>query len=305
MLLKGQGLTIERPPRTIGTAIGAGASIGALVLATALLIRAAGWPIGFTQFIAYVGGGVLVLLAAVFGFWAYSCASLRYIMDRTGVLIVWGPLKHFISIDRIQALTHGRGEQRPRIKGVGWWGYHIGRGYVEGFGRVLFFSTHRAPEELVYVRTDGATYALSPRDPVRFIAETQRFQRAAKPERHPAVQRDLVAAHPIWADRVAQYLGAAAIILNLALWGFVFAIYPHLNNQITLEFPPVGDITTFHARADIFRIPGTATAILGVNIVAGLAFQWKERAAAYLLLSGAIFFQAVFWLAAAVALVNA
>lgn len=305
VLLKGQGLTIEKPPRTIGTAVGAAASCGALVLAIALVVRAASWPIGLTQFTAYVGAGVLVLLAAVFGFWAYACASLRYTLDRTGVLIAWGPLKHFIAIDRIQALVHGRGEQRPQIKGIGWWGYHVGRGYVEGLGRVLFFSTHRAPEELVYVRTDAATYALSPQDPVRFIAEAQRFQQAARPEQRPAVQRDPVAAHPIWADRGAQYLAAAGILLNLALWAFVFAVYPHLHNQITMEFPPVGDITTFHSRQDIFRIPGTAAAILGVNLLAGLAFEWKERAAAYALLGGGIFFQAAFWVGAIVAVLNA
>jgi hypothetical protein len=45
--------------------------------------------------------------------------------------------------------------------------------------------------------------------------------------------------------------------------------------------------------------------MLATNLLAGLAFEWKERAATYLLLSGAVFFQAVFWIAAIVALVNA
>ena len=42
-----------------------------------------------------------------------------------------------------------------------------------------------------------------------------------------------------------------------------------------------------------------------MNLFAALAFQWRERAAAYLLLSGAIFFQVAFWIAAIVAVVNA
>ncbi len=289
----------------MGTLIGAGASLLALVLAAALVARAFDWPVSFTQFLAYLGAGVLVVLAAIFGFWAYGCLSLRYVMDRTGLTVAWGPVKHFVAIDRITALTHGRGEQKLTVGGLGWWGYHVGRGHVEGLGDVLFFSTHRAPEELVYVQTAGATYGLSPTDPIRFIAEAQRFQQAGKPERHPAVHRDFVAAHPIWADRIAQVLGAAAVVLNVALWGFVFAIYPSLGNEITLEFPPIGDIATLHSRADILKIPATATAILTVNLLAGLGFQWKERAAAYLLLSGAIFFQAVFWVAAFVALANA
>lgn len=305
VLLKGQGLTIERPPRTMGTLIGAGASSLALVLAAALVARAFGWPVSFTQFLAYLGAGVLIVLAAIFGFWAYGCFSLRYVMDRTGLTVAWGPVKHFVAIDRITALTHGRGEQKLTTGGLGWWGYHIGCGHVEGFGDVLFFSTHRAPEELVYVQTAAATYGLSPADPVRFIAEAQRFLQAGKPERRAAVHRDPVAAHPIWADHTGQILGAAGVILNVALWGFVCAIYPSLSNEITMEFPPIGDIATLHSRAGILKIPATASAILALNLFAGLVFEWKERAAAYLLLSGAIVFQAVFWVAAFVALANA
>ena len=137
------------------------------------------------------------------------------------------------------------------------------------------------------------------------MAEAQRFKQSAAPDGKPAVQRNLIASHPIWADRVAQILAVGAIVANLALWGFLFAIYPDLNNEIRIEFPPVGDITTLQERSEIFKIPGTATAILLVNLLAALVFQWKERAAAYLLLSGGIFFQAVFWIAAIVAVVNA
>jgi len=305
VLLNSQGLTIERPYRTIGTLVGAAASAGALALAAALLVKSSGWPISFPQFLAYLGAGSLVTLAALFAFWAYGCLSLRYTLERAGLTIIWGPVRHFVAIDRIQKLVAGRGEQRPGSAGLGWWGYHIGRGNVDDLGPVLFFSTHRAPEDLVYVQTAAATYALSPQDPARFIAQTQRLQKAGQPDARPSVQRDILAAHPIWADRIAQALALSAILLNVALWGFLFAVYPGLNNEITIEFPPIGDIATLEHRHDIFKIPGTATAFLAVNILAGLGFQWSERAAAFLLLSGAVFFQALFWLAAAVAIINA
>jgi len=246
-----------------------------------------------------------VTLAGLFAFWAYGCLSLRYTLDRAGLTIGWGALKHFIAIDRIQKLTAGRGEHKPKVRGLGWWGYHVGRGHVEAVGPVLFFSTHRVPEDLVYVQTAAATYAISPQDPARFIAQTQRLQQNAAPEARPAVQRHILAAHPIWADRVAQALALAAVALNIALWGFLFALYPDLNNEITIEFPPIGDITTLYARDEILKIPATASAFLAVNLLFGIGFRWSERAAAYLLLSGAVCFQALFWIAAAVALINA
>jgi hypothetical protein len=305
LLLKSQGVAVTRPYRVPGTAVGAAAAALAVVLAIALLVTAIDWPVSFPQFLAYLGAGVLVVVAAAFAFWAYCCFTLNYAMDRSGLTITWGPIKHFVSIENLDKLAPGRAEHRVKVDGLGWWGYHVGSGTVEGIGDALFFSTHRSAEELVYVHTPSAVYAISPQDPVRFIADAQRLKKSGKPARGSGVERDIIAAHPIWADRVAQGLGAAAIVLNIALWGFVFAVYPGLDSQITIEFPPIGDITTLQSREEILKIPATASAILGVNLLAALAFQWRERAASYLLMSGAVLFQLLFWVAALIAVINA
>lgn len=305
MLLKGQSLTVVRPPRATGTLVGAGATAIALILAIALIAQAVGWPVSVTLFLGIVGIIALLAVAAVFAYWTYACYSLRYVFDRRGLAIVWGATTYFIPIDRISEFAHGRAEHNVTVGGIGWPGYHIGAGSVDEFGDVLFFSTHSGPAELVYVRTPGATYGVSPTDPVRFIAEAQRFQAAGKPEHLPEVQRHLIAANPIWVDRIAQGLGGAAIAANLLLWLFVSIVYPDLDSQITIEFPPLGDIVELHNRDEFLKIPLTATAILGINLLGALAFESKERAAAYLLLSGAVVGQAIFWVAAIVALANA
>lgn len=307
VLLKGQGLTIERPARSTGTAVGIGVSGLALALALALFARGLGWPISFPQFLAYAGAGAMTIVAAAFAFWTWACATMRYVVGPTGVTIHWGPMRQQIPIARIEALTQGRGEQRPRIAGIGWLGYHVGRGEVEGYERVIFYSTHRVPEDIVFVRTPEATFALSPQDRGRFIAEVVRYREAAGgvSTESPMVERSFVASHPIWTDRPAQLLTAAAVLLNLALWGYVFAVYPDLSNEITIEFPPIGDITTLESRDEILKIPGTASVMLGVNLLASFVFQPRERAATYLLLSGTALFQVVFCAAAIVAVVNA
>ena len=285
--------------------MGAGAALLALALATALLVNMVDWPVSFPQFLAYLVAGVLLAVASAFAFWSYCCFTLRYAMDRSGLTIAWGPIKHFVSIDNIENFVLGRAENRVSVRGLGWWGYHVGKGAVDPGGSAIFFSTHRSAEELVFVHTSAAVYAISPQDPVRFIADAQRFKSSGKAARPSGVERDIIAGHPIWADRVAQALAAAAIVLNIALWGFVFAVYPELDRQITIEFPPIGDITTLASREEILKIPATATAILAVNLAAALGFQYKERAATYLLMSGAILFMLMFWVAAAVAVVNA
>lgn len=305
VLLKGQSLTVVRPPRATGTLIGAGATAIALILAIALLIQAVSWPVSVTLFLGVVGITALLAVAAVFAFWTYGCYSLRYVIDRRGIAVVWGSTTHFIAVDRITGFAHGRAEHTVAVGGIGWPGYHIGAGTVDEFGEVLFFSTHSGPADLVYVRTAGAIYGLSPADPVRFISEAQRFQAAAKPEHLPGVQRHFIAASPIWVDRIAQAIGGAAIAANLALWLFVSIVYPELDSQITIEFPPLGDIVELHDREEFLKIPLTATAILGINLIGALAFEFRERAAAYMMLSGALLAQAIFWVAAIVALANA
>ncbi len=308
VLLQGQGLTIERPARTTGIAVGTALAAVALLLSLALLLRALDWPASFPQFLAYAGAAVLAAAAIAFAFWTYACARLGYVIAEDELAIHWGPVAHRIPLTAIKGITQGRGEQRPRARGIGWPGYHVGRGEVDGTGHVLFFSTHQVPEELVYVDAGGIVYAISPQDPSRFASVLEKARKGVRGEKgapRPAVRRSAVAVHPIWADRTAQLLTLAALLLNAALWGYLLATYPDLHNEITIEFPPVGDITTLESRSEILQIPATASAFLVTNLLAALVFQPKERAATYLLLSGAIFFQAVFWIAAVVAMINA
>jgi len=276
----------------------------AAVLATALIVKATTWPVSLTQFVAIVSATVLIALAVVFAFWAYACYTLHYTVDRNGLTIAWGTIRHYIPMERIEGLSAGRGEDRPDLWGLSWPGLRVGRALVGG-KEVLFYSTHRSPEEIVYVRTPSATYAVSPQDPARFMAEVERFRQSAKPGGSETVQRDIVGSHPIWADRVAQILALAAVLTNLALWGYVFAVYRDLSPQITIEFPPLGEITDVHSRNELLVIPAAALAVLAVNLVAGLAFQWRERAATYLLLSGSVFLQLLFWVSAGIAVANA
>ena len=276
----------------------------AAALAIALAAKATTWPVSFTLFVGVVGAVVLGGLALLFAFWAYACHRLRYAVDRKGLTIVWGTLRQFIPANEIQALTLGRGGERTELKGLNWPGLHVGHGLVDG-RETIFYSTHRTPEEILFVRTATATYALSPQDPPRFVVEVERFRQSAQPGGAEVVQRDVIGGHPIWADRIAQLLALAAVGINLALWGYIFAVYQDLSPQITIEFPPIGDITELHDRDEILKIPAAALAVLAVNLLAGFAFEWRERAATYLLLSGSVFVQLLFWVSAGIAVTNA
>jgi hypothetical protein len=306
VLLHGQSLTIERPSRAIGLACGAAVSGVALLIALVLLMRGLDWPTSFPQFLAYLGAALMLVVALVFGFWTYACATMQYVVDPAGVSIRWGPVSHRIPAGQIHSVVRGKGGEEPKVGGVGWPGYHAGRGEVAGHERVLFFSTHRLPEDVVYITTPNLTYGVSPQDPGRFMSAIDRARNSGEDGGDEAiVERDMLAAHPIWSDRAAQVLVLLSVAINAALWGFVLAAYPDLSNEITIEFPPVGDITTLESRDEILQIPATATAMLAVNLLVAFLFQPRERAATYLVLSGTVFFQVLFWVAAIVAVINA
>lgn len=307
VLLNSQSLTVERPARSVGIAVGAAITSFSLLLAALLLVRGAGWPVSFPGFLAYAGGAVLLAAGLMFAFWTYACATLRYVLSADAVTVQWGPVAHRIPVANIASVLQGRAGVRPEVMGIGWPGYHVGLGRAGTFPRVLFFSTHRVPEDVVYIETPDVVYALSPQDSARFVAAVERAVEGVEPSESaaPEVRREHLAAHPAWSDRLGQYLALAAVLLNAAVWGFIFAVYPDLSNEITIEFPPVGDITTLQDRSEVLKIPATATAILAVNLLVAFIFQPRERAATYLLLSGTVFFQVVFIAAAIVAVANA
>lgn len=305
VLFQGQSVTIERPRRALGAAVALVPAVVAAGLGLALIAKATTWPISLTLFGGITGAVVLFALALVFGFWALAAYTMHYAIDRSGLSIVWGTVRQVIPMSAIESVSTGRGRDHVSLRGLTWPGLHVGRGSVDG-EEALFYSTHRTAEEVVYVKTATVTYAVSPLDPPRFVSEVQRLQQAGGGEgATESVQRDVIGAHPIWADRVAQLLVLAAVAVNLALWGYVFAVYGDLSPQIAIEFPPLGDITEMHSRDRLLLIPAAALGVLVVNLLVGMAVQWRERAAAYLMLSGTAFLQLIFWVSAGIAVANA
>jgi hypothetical protein len=176
---------------------------------------------------------------------------------------------------------------------------------VAGIGEVLFYSCHRSPWELIYIVTSPGSYAISPENSVRFTSELQRLQRsseaaAAEEGPRPRAEHSLVASYPFWLDRYGQALALVAVLANVALFGFIFAVYPGLADHLNLAFPPLGQ-AEFRPKREVLQIPATALALLAVSLAAGLAVHKWERAASYLLLAGAILLQGLFWVAAAIA----
>jgi len=295
---------IYRPARLTGTATGAAIVALALLLAALLMAFASPWAISAAKFLAFGSAFLLLALAAIFAYWTYACFAMSYALDETGLSIRWGLIRQFIPLNRIERCVPGREARLLEIRGVNWWAYHVGRATVPTIGEVLFYSTHGSPWELIYIVTSSGSYAISPENSIRFGMELQRLQHAetaaaAEAPRQRA-EHPLVAIHPFWLDRHGQALALIAVLANVALFGFVFAVYPGLADELNLAFPPLGQVE-LRPKREVLQIPATALALLAVSLAAGLAVHKWERAASYLLLAGAILLQVLFWVAAAIA----
>ena len=88
---------------------------------------------------------LFVCLAALFAYWTWGCASLRYLVDRNALDIRWGGIHQIVPLAKIERLVPGEDTDNLQIEGINWAGHHIGRAQVDQIGDVLFYSGHRTP----------------------------------------------------------------------------------------------------------------------------------------------------------------
>lgn len=280
-----------QPPRSLGTLIGAVLALWATAAAIVLLNYGITSGVNVGTLLVYVIAIAMAGITVLFAYWTYSLATLAYMVDRNGLVISWGASRQVIPLGAIERLVPGTSvEGEPQVRGLSWWGYHIGGAQVGRIGRVLFYSTHQSPEQVLYVMTSERNYALSVPDPVAFAREIQTRQDlgpTAMVSHH--VERSGLMLGSLFADRLALALVVAAGLACLAVWLQVVIRYPDLPATLTLRFPPGsgGVIESVVDRSAILEIPQVGTGLLAANLVLGtLAHAW-ERFAGYVLYGAA------------------
>ena len=228
-----------------------------------------------------------------------SCLTLHYHLDRNGVVVRWAGSEQIIPIRDIQRIVPGEqlGTAVVRRRGLRWPGHERGEGLVPGIGRTVFLATRPLANQLLLV-TPGLAFGISPNDPEGF-----REAFAARQELGPnrllerEVHRAAWFSGRLWRDQTAWLLLGAAVIINLGLFGYLAARFPHLDTNLPLHFDSLGAADRFEAKGALFALPIIGLIILGTNLVLGLALYRRERAGSYLLWGAAAAAQALFWLA--------
>ena len=290
-----------RPLRATGIALGGFASAWAFVFAALLLLRSATQPVSLSTVFCYLIAAVFLGIAALAAYWTWACATLRYTLDRNGLSIHWGFVRQVIPLDSVKRLARGEVIALPRISGVNWPGYHVGRSEIREVGETLFYSTHRRLADIVYVVTPSLTYAVSPPDAQQFISDVESMQKqGATVSLKQVPRRQPIADQPFWLDRWAQGLAVAAVLLCAATFGVIFRNYGGLPDSMAISFPPL-EVERIASKHELLSLPTTAFAVLLVGLVAGFTIRAWERLASYMLLASLVAVQVVFLWGAGVA----
>jgi len=293
-----------RPPRAIGTLVGGGLAAWCFVLTIALVVRGVMEDVSLGVIALYVVATIFFMLGVLFAYWTYSLSTLRYMLDRNALTIVWGDIRQMVPMSQIERLVPGRELPNPQVSGVSWLGHHIGESTVEGgIGKTLFYSTHRSPEDLLYVVTADQSYAVSVEDEVAFAEAVQAQQRLGSLVAVPqAPDRLYLAAQPFWQDRIAQLLAVAAFGMFYAMFAYIYREYPDLPQSIALSFPQLEGVTRVGSKSELLKLPLTGAALLMINVALGFVAHSWERMVGYVLLLAAIGVEAMLLVAAIIAL---
>lgn len=278
------------PPRALGVIVGGAFTAWAAFLAVVALTVAIGAPPELKTLAAWCLAGVATLIAVGFGYWTYALAGLAYIVEDQRLVIRWGFRRLVIPIDNIQRMVPGRTLDVAHVRGLNWWGCHVGVARVGRIGKTAFFSTHSTPAELLYVVTVGGAYALTVTDQAAFAEEIQ--SRAGLGPVRPSLQRSHVTgpgALPLWHDWMALWASGLTVVSLLVMVGYVFARYPDLPDVVQISYPDFGGVVRIGDKSELLRIAYVGLGIAGINLALGVVLHAYERATGlWLMASGGI-----------------
>jgi hypothetical protein len=270
-----------RPPRALGVGVGLAFAAWALLFGALAGRAASAGPAEFKTFLAWVVCAALIALALAFLNWTYGVFSLAYVVQHDTLIIRWGFRRVVIPLDSVLRMVPGRTMDAAHIHGLNWWGCHIGHADVKRIGYTLFYSTHKAPEELIYIHTTQESYALTILDQARFAEEVQSrialgTQQLAHPQRSAASG---LAALPFWRDGHAIVAAAVSVVACMLLCGYVFLQYPDLPAIIQINFPASGGIVRVGDKDELLKIAYAGLGVMTLNLLLGVAVHTRERAA--------------------------
>ena len=241
-----------------------------------------------------------LLLLCLVAYRTYGILSLQYVVSRDGVIIRWAGIRHFLPMRAIERVVPASDvEERTLFWGLAWPGCWVGKIRVRRLGTGRAYGTLPPSRQLLIITSD-ALYGISPADARGFLAGFRiRQELGALHPWEPRREESGVIIWPVWSDRYVQLTLLAAFMANLALFGYICAIYPSLSPILPLYFDAMGRVVRLGTRIEVLSLPGIGMILALVDTALGTFLYWKERTCARFLFGFAALIQLLIWNAAA------
>jgi len=285
-----------RPNRWLGLLSGIALTLLVLAADAFMLWGVSQYGVSLTSFflLLMVAGTLFVL--ALLGYWLYGLIGANFYLDRNALIVRWGATTQVVPMQSVTGVLSGQDLERiTRFRGARWPGMRVGYGEIEDIGPTLFFTTTPLHRQVV-LTTSALAYALSPSDAEAFIETTrQRLSMGPTQSVEQASRQPDFLTWSFWSDRLGLTLLGSALVLLIALFGYISMRYDSLADLQPLHFDAAGQPDRWGTRVQVFTLPFIGLLALIANGGLGFLLYERERTATYLLWSGAIVVQVLVW----------
>ncbi len=288
--------TLWRPRPSAGGRLGFVASVAVLAATLGAAYWATQQPVSLAMFVGLLGAVLGVIATLLFAVWTYGYYSLRYRLEGDGLAIDWLLVHERLPYRTIDAVYGGqRLTDAPRVRGITWPGYYVGRLRARNLGVLRVFASSVTRTDLTVVLTELGGFALSPDDAFRnaLVERLEQARRApARPAPQAAVPRQRQLGRAL-ADPWLLVCAVASLVVLLAMLGYIMDRYETLPELLTLRLDAIGEAEAARPRFELFHLPSVGATALLVDVLLGIwLYQW-EPLAARLLWAAPVLVQAV------------
>ncbi len=183
---------------------------------------------------------IVVSLAPVLAYRAFSLLRAYYVLERDGIRLYWGLRSEVIPMSAVVWVRPARElEQALPLPFFRWPGSVIGIRQVAGKERLEFFAARST--DLVVIATPERIFAVSPENPDEFLQTYQQQNELGSitPLEQQSIYPSFLLSR-VWNARPARYLLIGGLLLNLALITWVSLVVPGLT-QVRLGYDPLAE----------------------------------------------------------------
>lgn len=240
-----------------------------------------------------VMGLILVIVAGMFGYFAWAAKNMQYEIDDQNLTIKWAFNKKVIPLTNIRGFNRMVGTSATKVVGASLPGLHMGSfTNPTGKGTINLFAT-RLWGEILLIRTKWEVIGITPENPEEFLEDLSHKTPGLEADSLTGSEQKIASFSP-WKEkhfRVVMGL-TAAIIVSTGL--YIYKTIPTLPDKIPMHYNLYGQVDRFGSPNELWMPYGIGVFIVILMTVLRGTIARNNRTSAYLIAYTSLFIALLF-----------